>query len=431
MVKSTNALAVASIDGLATVECGIASVVHWFFEEFDRIAATSAGLRDNDWSLYALAPRIDERSSDFSPAVNRIVSDACGRHGGSFRWFDVEDTSSLKTVWSLDKPERWETMCAGLAVEVKRLCTEHARVTLVVHGVMLTALREYLSEEDNLQIVFVAHSLGRVFDDKASNNRSKFEDRGFAAMEKFPQVRVAYIGSYFRSILLDRYHLSPDKLVPMINAIPESSFRFPKVDREEANRYLASRGIPLNKRLYFSWGRCTGQKGFDALIPGFRTFLKTSPDAHLVLLMPQEVSPQDYIDLLDRELSSIPEERVTVIREFDPFIPYFLLQHPALFATVFASRFEGAPLAVLETLRFGRSDLKILWNDIPPMAQFLDGVENAIVMKSLSEEHINCALREAESSPRLERQNQGGSYPDNISEGLTEALTWWTAPSLA
>ncbi|MCD9878942.1 hypothetical protein [Streptomyces guryensis] len=422
-----NAIVVASIDGLATLECGIASIVHWFFEEFDDIRAQSPTLQTSDWSLYALSPELDVSSSDYSETVHGIVSSVCKKYGGSFEWFPVADSSSLRSVWSLDKPRRWDEMCQSLAASVRQLCARHERVTVLVHGVMLTALRSYLLDIDNVQVVFIAHSLGRVFSDKASDNRTQFEDRAFADMARFPQDRIGYIGPYFKDILTQSYDRTESQLAPFVNGIPKNSFRFP-ADTESADRksYLASQGIPLEKQLIFSWGRCTGQKGFDALIPAYREFLKRAPDTwHLVLLMPQEVSPTEYVALLDRQLTELPASSYTVIRHFDAKLPYYLLREEALKIVAFASRFEGAPLSVLETLQFGHSDLKIVWHDIPSISQFMGGLQQSFPLESLETRYVLDTLLRASRADVTFSTRGEYSYSGNTAIGLESVLAWW------
>ncbi|MCD9878943.1 glycosyltransferase [Streptomyces guryensis] len=426
-MRTKNAIAVASIDGLATLESGIASVVHWFFEEFNDIRAQTPALQRSDWTLYALSPQIDVSSPDFSPTVHGIVSSVCKTYGGSFEWFPVADSSSLRAVWSLDQPHRWEEMCQALAASVRQLCARHDQVTVLVHGIMLTALRSYLPDVDNVQVVFVAHSLGRVFEDKASDHRTRFEDRAFADMARFPQDRIGYIGSYFQGILTERYGRTAEQLVPLINGIPRNSFRFPPdTTSTERKDYLSRHGIPMEKNLIFSWGRCTGQKGFDTLIPAYRKLLHDiSNDWHLVLLMPQEVSPPEYVALLDDQLEELPVGSYTAIRNFDGTLPYYLLREQVLKVVVFASRFEGAPLSVLEALQFGHPNLTFVWHDIPSISQFLGNLQESFPFPSLEPRHIADALLRATRADQVNGERVCDGFSTNTSAGLQSVLEWW------
>ncbi|MYS92338.1 MULTISPECIES: glycosyltransferase [Streptomyces] len=423
------ALVVTSIDGLATVECGIASVVHWFFEEIDAIVEKVPRLLRQDWSLYAISPRIDAACSDFSPRVHALVSSACAEHGGEFLWAEVDDPSSLRAVWSLGDPRRWERMCASVAGQVRALAERHDQVTVLAHGIMLAPLRDCLRDLDRVQIVFVPHTLGPVFQDQVVSDRAVFEKRGFDAMAEFAQDRIGCIGPYFEEILRTGYGRTSAQLAPFVNGIPAGSFRFPaEVPAARRREHLERAGVPLDKRLVFSWGRCAWQKGFDALIPAWSDFReRSSDDWHCVLLMPQEVSAPEYVALLDEQLAHVPSGSCTVIRRFDPLLPYYLLREEALEIVVFASRFEGAPLSLLETLRFGSPGLRIAWHDIPSLAQFLQGAGPTFRFGSLERaDMVESLLRARDSEGVTLPESRVQSFADNTARGLRDVLRWWT-----
>ncbi|MEU8992159.1 hypothetical protein AB0C98_38275 [Streptomyces sp. NPDC048558] len=424
----SKALVVTSIDGLATVECGIASVVHWFFEEIDAIVAKVPRLQQPDWSLYAISPRIDTSSSDFSPLVHTLVSTACDDHGGRFIWADVQDGSSLRAVWALGDPKRWEQMCASVAGQVRALADRHEQVTVLVHGIMLAPLRDCLRDLDHVQIVFVPHTLGPVFEDQVAGDRAVFEDRAFAALAEFAQDRIGFIGPYFEEILRTRYGRTGAQLAPFVNGIPAASFRFPaEVSTARRREHLERAGVPLDKRLVFSWGRCAWQKGFDALIPAWSDFREqSSDDWHCVLLMPQEVSPPEYVAGLDEQLARVPAGSCTVIRHFDPLLPYYLLREESLEIVVFASRFEGAPLSLLETLRFGSPRLRIAWHDTPSLAQFLRGAGTTFPFGSLERaDMVKSLIRARDSENEVLPDSRVQSFADNTAAGLRDVLRWW------
>jgi hypothetical protein len=425
----SNALVVTAIDGLATVESGIASIVHWFFEELEGIVERVPQLRRPDWTLYAISPRIDPASADFSARVYDIAATACKRRGGEFLWADVDDGSSLRAVWALGHVPRWERMCASVAGHVRALAARHSRVTVLVHGIMMATLREQLRDLANVQVIFITHTLGHVFEDEASAGRAAFEARGFAAMARFPQDRIGYIGSYFEEILRTRYGRTTEQLAPFVNGVPQTSFRFPTgVPAEVRRDHLRRAGVPLDRPLLFSWGRCAPQKGFDALIPALGEFhARSAGEWHSVLLMPQEVAPAAYVAQLDDELAQLPPGSYTAIRRFDPLLPFYLLQEAALRIVVFASRFEGAPLSPLETLRFGSPRLRLAWHDIPPLAQFLGGVGTTFPFRSLDRSEVVQALIEARDHDDVVlTESRVQSFADNTAAGLRDVLRWWT-----
>jgi glycosyltransferase involved in cell wall biosynthesis len=426
-----NAIVVAAIDGLATLESGVGNIVYWFFEELDKVMALVPALRGTNWTLHALSPRIDPASPDFSEHVHGTVSAVCAAHGGTFEWFPVVDDSSIRAIWALEHPSRWDGMCQALADAVRDLCAQHERVTVLLHGVMITALRSYLRDVENAQVILVAHSLGRIFTDNAADERISLEDRAFADMARFPQDRVGYIGPYFRDVLIERYGRSEKHLVPFLNGLPESSFRFPsELSPAERRAYLTRQGVPLDKRLVFAWGRCVWQKGHDALIPAFDEFRRRAGDEwHLVLLMPQEGAPRDYVATVEKLLARVPASSYTAIRRFDAVLPYHLLRDDAVEMIVFASRYEGSPLTMPEALRFGRNELAIVWHAIPPYIQFMDRDARSFPFESLETDAVADALTRACQPGTEPRSGVSASFSENAAAGLKVALEWWGTTS--
>lgn len=420
------ALVVVSIDGLCTLKSGVGSIAHWFFEAIDEIVESTEELRHDRWSLHALSPRLDPASDDHSTEVMDVVTAACHRYRGDFRWFEVEDNSSLKNVWSLDKVDRWRTMCTNAAAEIRRLAEGRRRVTVLVHGTMFATLRGHLSSWPNVQLVYMTHTLGRVFLDANSANRTSYEDEGFALMRTAPQDRIGHVGTYYRDVLFTEYDRREADLVPFQNAVYVRSRRFGDLTGDGTGLGM----VPSGKRLVFSWGRCIPQKGFDVVVPAFGEFLDRQADPedwHLVLLAPQEVAGSVYVEQLHEQLGLLPDGSHTLIESFDPLLPFEILASRALEICVFASRFEAGPLTLMEALAFGHEDVGIVWHDIPPMRHILSDQPDTFGFAPLQpREMADAMVRAVEQGGRIAK----GSVTDfatSMSAGLKAASSSWDA----
>ncbi|WP_405956860.1 glycosyltransferase [Streptomyces phaeochromogenes] len=429
-VPGSHALVVAAVDGLVTLQSGLGSVVHWFFEELDEIDHRVDVLGTSNWSMYAISPYLSPESADYSEAVHATVERACRSRRGGLIWIDGPDSSSLSGIWSHSDPGRWRDMSKSLAGAIRELSTQHDRVTVLVHGLMFLGVRAFLEDCSNVQIVYVAHSLGHAFADSIESRRKTWEHEAFENMARHPQDRFGYIGPYFRDMLVEQYGCQPRQLAPFVNAIPARSFQVPEQAPEVQESALSSWGIPSHKRIIFSWGRCNAQKGFDALVPAFASFLDhvdVPEDWHLVLLMPQELASEKYVELIDAAIADLPESSVTAIRTFDDLLPRVLLRHPSLEVAVFASRYEGAPLSVLEALRFGNRNLRIAWHDIPSIAQFVDALPHSFPFPSLEPQGIAESLLAASDRHSYTAASSlpHASHNDNVAYGLEAILGWW------
>jgi glycosyltransferase involved in cell wall biosynthesis len=421
------AIVVVSIDGLASLKSGVGSIAHWFFEAIDEVVAATEELGHDRWSLHALSPRLDPASDDYSDEVVAEVTAACGRYRGDFRWFDVEDNSSLKNVWSLDKVDHWRTMCRNAAAEIRRLAEGRRRVTVLAHGTMFATLRSHLSAWPNVQMIYMTHTLGRVFLDANSENRTAYEDEGFALMRTAPQDKIGYVGSYYRDVLHTEYDRRDEDLVPFQNAVYVRSRRFGDLALAGAGEGEGLGPVPDGKRLVFSWGRCVPQKGFDVVIPAFGDFLSRRTDAadwHLVLLAPQEVAASEYVASLHEQLRALPEDSYTLVENFEPLLPFRILESRALEICVFASRFEAGPLTLIEALTFGHEDVRIVWNDIPPMRHLLRDQPRTFGFSPLRARDMADAMLRAADGGGIAKGNVI-DFATSMSAGLKAAFSCW------
>ena len=420
------ALVVVSIDGLCSLKCGIGCTVYSFFEAIDEIVAATGHLQNEGWSLHALSPRLDPASDDYAGEVVADVAAACARYRGDLRWFDVEDGSSLKNVWSLDKVERWRSMCRGAAAQIRELAAGRERVTVLAHGTMYATLRAHLAAWPNVQIVYMTHTLGRVFLDANSANRSAYEDEGFALMRTAPQDKIGDVGTYYRDVLLTDYGRRDEDLVTFQNAVYVRSRRFADLADARATGDLGP--VPKGKRLVFSWGRCVPQKGFDVVIPAFAEFLSRRADAadwHLVLLAPQEVAAAEYVATLHEQLSRLPAGSHTMIERFDPLLPFKILISRSLEMCVFASRFEAGPLTLIEAMTFGHEDARLVWHDIPPMRHLVRDQPKTFGFSPLRPREMADAMLRAADEARGIAKDNVIDFAASMSTGLTAALRAW------
>lgn len=426
------ALVVVAIDGLSSLKSGIGSIVHWFFEAIDEIVASTAQLRHDRWSLHALSPRLDPASEDYSSEIVAEVAAACDRYRGDYRWFDVDDNSSLKAVWSLGTVERWRSMCHNAAAEIRRLAEGRDRVTVLAHGTMFATLRSQLSAWPNVQLVYMTHTLGRVFLDANSDNRTSYEDEGFASQWTAPQDKIGFVGTYYRDVLRTEYDRRDQDMVPFQNAVYARSRRFRELAAAPAGADLGP--VPGDKRLVFSWGRCVPQKGFDVVIPAFGAFLSRQADPgdwHLVLLAPQEVAASEYVATLHEQLRLLPAGSYTLVQRFDPLLPFRILTSRALEICVFASRFEAGPLTLIEALTFGHEDVRIVWHDIPPMRHLLSEQPGTFPFAPLrAPELADAMLRATDQEGGIVKGNVT-EFATSMSTGLAAVLSWWDAPAVA
>jgi glycosyltransferase involved in cell wall biosynthesis len=173
-----------------------------------------------------------------------------------------------------------------------------------------------------------------------------------------------------------------------------------------------------------AYGRCAPQKGFDLVARAYaRLHREFSPLPRLQLLMPAETSDDWYVRLVATQLAGVPAAQVRLASQFDENAPLRLLTDPHLVAVVFASRYECAPLAPIETLVHAPRDVPIVAIDIPPMRDVLEGVENVLLVGRSGEELVS-ALRAVVSRSALRPDGATSRSREQPAIPATAAEQW-------
>ncbi len=396
------AVVIAAHDGLVSQVTGVGVVVNSFVEAFGEIKSRSGFLRNNDAELICLSPYLKETSPDFNPRIKEITQSACASTKGKLvkiPTFAEGDTQ--KNIWDgpseLNCYTQWRGTSLSAASYLQSLKGKYGKIILFAHDTIFSSIRKYCPLIDSLRMIWVPHSLGRVFEDRFSEvERLRIEEDAIKAIVKSHKDFIGCIGNYFRERLQTGYNVPANILLTLTNGLYKNSKRYvdsiPETKLEEYN-------IPLEKKLIFSWGRCVAQKGYDLLIPAYKQFTKNHPDFHLVLLMPTQTSEKSYLKTIQNGIDSLPSGSVTAIYQFDELFPKSILSFNNLEMILLPSRFEGAPITALEALTFASKKTKIVYSPIPPFREVLEEDPRSIEMKQLNPGSIFDAMEEAYSKP--------------------------------
>ncbi len=359
------AFVVVSHDGLVSLCTGVGVVVHSFIEAFIDISRESKFLRKNKVDLFCLAPFLRENSPDFRKDIKGITKNVCFTHGGAL--IDIPTFSegeSQGSIWG--GSTQWLSASLSASVFLRMFAERYEKVVVIAHDTIFSSIRKFIPSCDNLQIIWIPHSLSSIFKDEFSNReRIKLENEAIAHLLMSKNDVIGYIGDSLKNTLINNYGVGNDRLVPFINGVYRKSGLF-NVSSREAKIFLQKKKISLNKKIIFSWGRCTYQKGYDILIPAFDKFVRKNPRYHLILIMPTETSTDKYVKDIKNKIGKAPKGSITPVFSFERTLSSSILQLPNLNIVVFPARFEGAPLTPLEALLFSKDKTKFVYSSIPP-----------------------------------------------------------------
>ncbi|MEV0280763.1 hypothetical protein AB0I22_30850 [Streptomyces sp. NPDC050610] len=378
MASRGHAVIVLAIDGVTTLECGIGVAVSQYFKAYDAVLDAAEIPATDPPSLFAIGPCVAETSPDYRGDLAREISSLCHRTGGFLTTYPVADDASLKAAWGLASPAKWEQACVESSALISGIAQHFERVTVMVHGIMLANLRSFIREEHKIRLSFVAHSLGMAGNDKLAQQRVAWETSGFGEMRRTPGDKIAYVSMFTRSLLAESYGIPGERLIPFLNGIWCDDPKY-STDGDHSRQVLDRYGIPADRDLVFSWGRCVPSKGFDLILDGWKEYRRQCPEGseHLVLLMPSAVAPADHAEELRARCEDLGSRSVTPVFEFSDDLPAAMLASKRLRCVVFASEFESYMLTAAEAIKFSSPSVQHVYYDIPPVREQYEGMPNA------------------------------------------------------
>jgi glycosyltransferase involved in cell wall biosynthesis len=357
------ALVVVSYDGIGFVYSGVGKVVDEFFSNFGALKSASAAFRGLD--LFAVTPEY-RRCPEFDPRQFEHIRSICRENGGDVYCItSFSDGKSLANIWNspfakwaTDHPSnaQWDALATTTDTIINRLCETYDEVFVVAHHVMFLAVGERLFAPEKVRILFTMHSFGKQLIEPEPD---------YEGYERHHLMRATAAGDYFASVgahattLLTAYGLPRDRII----SIPNGFNKRPLPTAPEA--LMARFGIPQEKKIVFTWGRCDPFKRFHDTVDAFALLPKNvASELALVVLCPVQIGHTDYLDLL-REKAKAAAGQVIIIDQHSDDLPLTLLDHRATIATVFTSELELAPLVAREALMYRNDELVIIYGDAP------------------------------------------------------------------
>ena len=296
--------------------------------------------------------------------------------------------------------------CEEASRLIQEIAERHEHVTVIVHGIMLANLRNYLLGLENIRLSFVAHSLGLAGKDALAQQRIDWEKKGFSAIQEAGSDSVAFVSKFSGELINKEYGVDSESLLPFLNGVWANDPRY-TLDPKEAENLLAKFEIPKDKELLFSWGCCVPGKRFSLILEGWQKFRESDlgDRKHLALLMPATVGAAAHISELEDIASKIGREHITTIYEFSDKLPTAVLTSKRLKSVIFASEFESFMLTAAEAIHLTNSNVQHIYYDISPVAEQYVGMGNAYSFNEHTAEALCFALKKAMNSTAHGRGN--------------------------
>ncbi len=200
--------------------------------------------------------------------------------------------------------------------------------------------------------------------DPHSLARKALRKKVYGSLCEFPRIRSATAMAY-TTAEERRLAESAVSALPPGHLVPLGTDEPPGVERDEAARaFLAAHPKLADRRLVIHLGRIHSKKGLDLLIPAFARVSERVPDAHLLLVGPDEGG---YLKVVKRSVHALGiGQKVTHIPMLRGVAKWQALAAASVFAL--PSYQENFGIAVAEAARMGLplviSNRVNLWPDI-------------------------------------------------------------------
>lgn len=400
-MKNKTALIVAAADGISTMQSGVGMVVQSFFEAFSDI---SYSIGNPDLDLYAVCPLVNRNSNDFSEKAYGLVNDKCIEYGGSVIMLDKNISGiSLNEIWKGTKDSSpsqiWNLLCKELINFSLDSLKKYDKIILICHDTLFANISNYTNNK-NIEICWIPHSLGTLFCDPNQMERIDFEKNSVARFVRNGNW-IGYISEITKDHLMKKYNVPKENIIPFLSGIYFESHRY--FSSNFTQKLLKENNIPKDKILIFSWGRCSDQKGFDLIIGAYKNLLRQFPECsdkyHLVLICPTETTYKEYLDLINEELRQLPKNSFTIFDKFQENLQYNLLRYENTEIILLCSRYESFGLTSIEALLHRSQRTIIIYSPLQTFSEVLDGMDNCIELNQNSVAEIENKLISHVKSP--------------------------------
>lgn len=376
-MKKKNALVIVSLDGIASMYSGVGTVLHSFFYSYPQFR-----LRDK-YDLYAVTPDFNDTES-YNERIYELTASVCAANGGKvFRIPTFCTRQTILNTWCGDDryetTTQWESASLSVAATINTFSIFYDSVTVICHDTIFAKVGRYLNSE-NVRVCWIPHSLSVIFKDHHYKQRMSFEIESIEQVKRIGG-KIGYISQNTRELLVDEFQCDDADLVSFYSGI---NLNLPKYKADAPiDAYLQKFKIPGGRKVIFSWGRCSFQKGTDIALKSFIELRKHDgfSDYHLVLLSPAKTAAPEFMEEVEELIKMIPATHLTFITEYDDEFPMQLLRYPETKIILLPSRFEGFGLTALEAIALRNREAQIYYSDIPTFNEAFQGIGNVYAAK--------------------------------------------------
>jgi glycosyltransferase involved in cell wall biosynthesis len=301
---------------------------------------------------------VDKDSEVFNKKCFDAASKLVKKYGGHM--IPLCNSSKGQSEWDMWRSfDEWKYSCVSLVTALNLILENDEQNYIILNDTPFLFFAKYkeLVDDEDLKCFYFPLSTGKnhAFGDKDwRDNRVRAEQECFDLIEKDSNSKVIVLGDNFAEHMSKEYGLSfseDDYLQNGLYLDRYSDF----LEEKFTNRDLKEFGIKLkeDKKIIFSWGRCSVAKGFKELALAWSEAYEYLPNYYLILQMPNNSGEPDYFAEVKEILSDT--SRYMVIDDFNPQIWKTVLRNKNTDVVCIPSIMDPFPHTAIEAKLFSKS----------------------------------------------------------------------------
>ena len=264
-----------------------------------------------------------------------------------------------ETEWDMWRSfDEWNLQCQSLVTILNMIVRSYEDNFIILNDTPFLFFEKYKDfvDDKKLKYFYFPLSSGKNHNFGDSNwrkNRIRVEQECFDSIMNRENARVVALGKKFAERLNEDYGVVFEEGDFLQNGLCFDKYQN-FLDKQFNNEDLKEFGINIdeNKKVIFSWGRCSIAKGFKELALAWSKIYKELPEHYLILQMPNNSGETDYFN----EVKNILEqtERSIILDDFNSNIWKTILRNKNTDIVCIPSLMDPFPHTSIEAKLFSK-----------------------------------------------------------------------------
>lgn len=378
-----------SEDGLISLRCGVGTIALHFISAFPAIAKKfkAEGIR---LKLSAITLTSNESSVGVDRKIEKKTKETCNKFNGDLYFIK----SKRKPFDEYFNFRLWEVYTSEINSIITKMISSNDYKAIVIANDTIFA--KVTVKERGVINVWIPHSLAEAHSQSYVDNEKRvaWEREAVNYKNSDKNSYIGYISPYAKKLLI-KLGISNSKLIPFYNGFHLSLLKKLRKPQSLIKGMIENRGIPLDKKIIFSFGRADEYKGLDIALRVMVKIVRKYKDYHGVLIA-SAFSKEEIVRRVQDKLKRILEKNrklpITLFLGYEFILPKYILQYANTKFLLHLPTKDFCPLVPFEAAIIGHKKLNIINSDIECFEEMIEDNRNGFLCRP----EVGSAVRKVE-----------------------------------